>query len=68
MNYECLNEIEQEDVKQMSFEELQLLAERINKEQWAFKARQEILSILDVRDATADSKTIDVDFTPKGDE
>ena len=67
MNYECLKEIEKEDVEQMSFEELQLLAERISKEQWAFKARQEILSILDIRDATPDPKIIDVDFTPQED-
>ena len=68
MNYECLKDIEKEDVEKMSFEELQLLAERINKEQWAFKARQEILSILDVRDAAHDPKIIDVEFIPKGDE
>lgn len=66
MNYKCLKDIEQEDVEQMSFEELQLLAENMSKEQWAFKARQEILSILDVRDATTDPKIIEADFTPKG--
>ena len=65
MNYECLKDIEQEDVKQMSFEELKLLAERINKEQWAAKVRQEILSILDIRDATHDPRIIEADFTPK---
>lgn len=65
MNYECLKEIEKEDVEQMSFEELQLLAEKISKEQWAFKARQEILSILDVRDASHDPKIIEADFTTK---
>lgn len=63
MNYECLKEIEQEDVKKMSFEELKLLVERINKEEWIFKTRQMILSILDVRDAAADPCIIDVDFT-----
>jgi hypothetical protein len=65
MNYECLNEIKKEDVEQMSFEELKLLAERISREQWAAKVKQEILSILDVRDAQHDPKIIDVDFTPK---
>lgn len=67
MNYECLKEIEKEDVEQMSFEELRLLAENISKEEWVFAARQKILNILDVRDATADPKIIDVDFTPKED-
>jgi len=65
MNYECLKDISKEDVEQMSFEELKLLAEQINKEQWASKARHEILSILDIRDASHDPRIIDVDFTPK---
>ena len=47
----------------MKFEELKLLVERINKEEWIFKTRQMILSILDVRDAAADPCIIDVDFT-----
>ena len=65
MNYECLKNIEKEDVEQMSFEKLKLLAERINREQWMSRAKQEILSILDVRDAQTDPRIIDVDFTPK---
>ena len=65
MNYECLNEIEKEDVEQMSFEELQLLAERMSQEQWTFKTRQQILSVLNIRDATPDPKIINVDFTPQ---
>ena len=65
MNYECLKNIEKEDVEQMSFEKLKLLAERINREQWMSKAKQEILSILDVRDAQTDPRIIDVDLTPK---
>jgi len=31
MNYECLKNIEKEDVEQMSFEKLKLLAELINR-------------------------------------
>uniref|UniRef100_A0A6M3IFC2 Uncharacterized protein n=1 Tax=viral metagenome TaxID=1070528 RepID=A0A6M3IFC2_9ZZZZ len=67
MNYECLKDISKEDVEKMSFEELKLLAERMNQEKWTAQTRQQILNVLDIRDAEHDPRVIEVDFTPKGD-
>ena len=47
----CLENIDKDQVREMSFEELQVLVESIKKEQWMDNTKREIINALDVRDA-----------------
>ena len=57
--FKCLEEIQKEDVVNMEFDNLRVLAAEVGKEIETEKMKQFLLNILDVRDAETDCRIID---------
>jgi hypothetical protein len=56
--YKCLENVQKEDVIEMGFEELKVLATQVTIEIETEKMKQFLLNIIDVRDAESDSRVI----------